>query len=203
VTAWGNKGTATGSGSRTSGTFNSTSTKINGLPAMSVGAAASMSLPSITYSTTSRSIFAIVTVGSTLTKYSYLIAGAEHISPQFYTWDGSPDIELNYSGSNRLVTVDPTNYFNKTSIVSITSGIYVNGTSQPLSVNNGNSFDAGTSTGITIGDSGTAPYVLGEILVFDGLLTDSQRQQVEGYLAWKWGLQSSLPSTHAYAKFSP
>jgi hypothetical protein len=203
VTAWANKGTATGTGSRISGTFNSTSTTINGLPAMAVGAAASMSLPSITFATTGRSIFAIVTVGSTLTRYSYLISGAEHISPQFYTWEGSPDIELNYSGSNRLVTVNPTNYFNKTSIVSITSGIYVNGTSQTLATNNGNIFDPGTSTAMTIGDSTTAPYVLGEILVFDGLLTDSQRQQVEGYLAWKWGLQSNLPSTHAYAKSSP
>ena len=204
VTVWGNKGTATGSGSRTSGTFNSTSTKINGLPAMAVGAGAIMSLPSITYSTTSRSIFVIVTVGSSLTGYYYLRAGAESISPQFYTWEGSPDIELNYSGSNRLVTVNPTNYFNKTSIVSITSGIYVNSTSQPLSPPiNGNSFSPGTSTGGYLGESTTAPYVLGEILVFDGLLTESQRQQVEGYLAWKWGLQSSLPSTHAYAKFAP
>jgi len=203
VTVWANKGTATGSGSRTSGTFNSTSTKINGLPAMAVGAGAIMSLPSITYSTTSRSIFVIVTVGSSLTGYYYLRAGGESISPQFYTWEGDPDIELNYSGANRLVTRNPTNYFNQTSIVSITSGIYVNGTSQPLSINNGNSFSPGTSTGGYLGESITAPYVLGEILVFDGLLTDSQRQQVEGYLAWKWGLQSSLPSTHAYAKFSP
>ena len=44
---------------------------------------------------------------------------------------------------------------------------------------------------------------IGELLIFNNTLTTSQRQQVEGYLAWKWGLQSSLPSTHAYAKFSP
>ena len=42
-----------------------------------------------------------------------------------------------------------------------------------------------------------------EMFVFNTTLTTPQRQQVEGYLAWKWGLQSSLPSTHAYAKFSP
>jgi len=42
-----------------------------------------------------------------------------------------------------------------------------------------------------------------ELIFFSVALTNSQRQQVEGYLAWKWGLQSSLPSTHAYAKFSP
>lgn len=30
-----------------------------------------------------------------------------------------------------------------------------------------------------------------------------QRQQVEGYLAWKWGLQGSLPATHPYKLFPP
>ena len=42
-----------------------------------------------------------------------------------------------------------------------------------------------------------------EVIVFTSAITATQRQQVEGYLAWKWGRQSSLPSTHAYAKFSP
>jgi hypothetical protein len=42
-----------------------------------------------------------------------------------------------------------------------------------------------------------------ELIHFNSAITTQQRQQVEGYLAWKWGLQSSLPSTHAYAKFAP
>jgi len=50
--------------------------------------------------------------------------------------------------------------------------------------------------------NGTAPNTIGgytylngkigEIIVYNGSLTLSQRQQVEGYLAWKWGLQGSL-----------
>jgi hypothetical protein len=32
---------------------------------------------------------------------------------------------------------------------------------------------------------------ISEIIVYNGILTTSQRQQVEGYLAWKWGLISS------------
>jgi hypothetical protein len=42
-----------------------------------------------------------------------------------------------------------------------------------------------------------------EVLIYNAALTTSQRQQVEGYLAWKWGLQNNLPSTHAYKKFRP
>ena len=37
---------------------------------------------------------------------------------------------------------------------------------------------------------------ISEIIVYNGALTVAQRQQVEGYLAWKWGLQSFLPANH-------
>ena len=41
-----------------------------------------------------------------------------------------------------------------------------------------------------------------EILVFSGI-TSGQRQQVEGYLATKWGLTANLPSTHPYKRSTP
>lgn len=44
---------------------------------------------------------------------------------------------------------------------------------------------------------------IGEILIFHTTLTTNQRQQVEGYLAWKWGLQKSLISSHPYYLFPP
>jgi hypothetical protein len=44
---------------------------------------------------------------------------------------------------------------------------------------------------------------IGEIVIFASEIPTSQRQQVEGYLAWKWGLQSSLPSTHPFRKGRP
>jgi len=42
-----------------------------------------------------------------------------------------------------------------------------------------------------------------EFMHYNSVLTDKQRQQVEGYLAWKWGLQSSLPGGHPYINFPP
>jgi len=42
-----------------------------------------------------------------------------------------------------------------------------------------------------------------EFITYNTLLTSTQRQQVEGYLAWKWGLQNSLPTTHPYYKIRP
>jgi hypothetical protein len=40
---------------------------------------------------------------------------------------------------------------------------------------------------------------ISEILVYNAALTTAQRQKVEGYLAWKWGMQGSLSSTNPYS----
>lgn len=37
---------------------------------------------------------------------------------------------------------------------------------------------------------------IGEILIYNSQLATASRQQVEGYLAWRWGLQASLPAGH-------
>jgi hypothetical protein len=39
---------------------------------------------------------------------------------------------------------------------------------------------------------------IGEVIVFNVALTIGQRQQVEGYLAWKWRLRSQLLANHPY-----
>ena len=44
---------------------------------------------------------------------------------------------------------------------------------------------------------------INEVIVYNSALTTAQRQQVEGYLAWKWGLRSSLPAGHPYINFPP
>jgi hypothetical protein len=60
----------------------------------------------------------------------------------------------------------------------------------------------GTFTGLNIGSfapaNGTQAWngYISEILIYSNALTATQRQQVEGYLAWKWGLQRSLPVSH-------
>ena len=66
---------------------------------------------------------------------------------------------------------------------------------------------SGTGT-FTIGAGYTdnrAKYsgAINEIIVFSSALTTSERQQVEGYLAWKWGLQKYLPATHAFKNIKP
>lgn len=59
------------------------------------------------------------------------------------------------------------------------------------------------STFILGGDGSGNPtlfgrFYLSELLMYSGSLNSNQRQSVEGYLAWKWGLQTDISATHPY-----
>lgn len=45
--------------------------------------------------------------------------------------------------------------------------------------------------------------ILGELLLYNRVLAAADFQRVEGYLAWKWGLQAQLPYDHPYARSFP
>ena len=44
---------------------------------------------------------------------------------------------------------------------------------------------------------------IAEVLYFNKALTTNARLAIEGYLAWKWSLQSKLPISHAYYSAAP
>jgi len=44
---------------------------------------------------------------------------------------------------------------------------------------------------------------IAEIVIYDSSLSTSDRESVEGYLAHKWGLTASLPSSHPYKTTAP
>ena len=77
---------------------------------------------------------------------------------------------------------------------------YYNGTLQIDS--NSTTPPSFSGTGTTrIGAGPTTSYFAGtisEIICYNTVLSLGQRQQVEGYLAWKWNLVSSLPANHPY-----
>ena len=70
----------------------------------------------------------------------------------------------------------------------------------PVSAN-GYCIGSDRSPGITPARNWRGP--VGEILAFDRKLTDTERQEVEGYLAHKWGLDGKLPSNHPYKNSAP
>jgi titin len=94
--------------------------------------------------------------------------------------------------SNALISlVADTNVdmFVNGSATSVSSGIR-----GPLSLNN--TLNWALSAGAFLGN-------IGEVITYSTPLTTTQRQQVEGYLAWKWGTQDSLPIGHPYRNAPP
>jgi hypothetical protein len=85
--------------------------------------------------------------------------------------------------------------FDTTSVLSLNGGV-VRGTGLPLS-----SYSNRPGSVTRLGEfSGE----IMEALVYQGsLLTSSNIAAIEGYLAWKWGLQSSLLSSHPYKSSAP
>ena len=86
-------------------------------------------------------------------------------------------------------------YFNGTNATNVTAG-YTAGTCSGYGL--GGRWQAGSMSG-----SYRLNGVIYEILFFDTSLNTLNRQTIEGYLAWKWALQSSLPSNHPYKNVSP
>jgi len=113
---------------------------------------------------------------------------------QFSQNAGNGGFVFNYNASNGVKNVPFQLYEDVTSNTAVTlfitgSNVYSSNTSvAPL-----------TSTGLTVGGRGGIPntgaLVIAEVLLYSNVLTTSQRQQVEGYLAHKWGVSGYSPTT--------
>ena len=49
----------------------------------------------------------------------------------------------------------------------------------------------------------SASFHVCEIIAYNRALGTTDRQMIEGYLAWKWGMTTQLPNGHPYQKFPP
>ena len=89
-------------------------------------------------------------------------------------------------------------------------GSYVYYRDGSLQSSNYTTYSASAGTvNMGIGANGSQQYEAGgtyypfEILIYNHYLSEIERQKVEGYLAWKWGLQASLPAGHPYLSSAP
>ena len=99
------------------------------------------------------------------------------------------------ANGSRLSQVQNQMYLGTTTVASTTSFVYLNGTQGSSSTL---TYSGSSTTQIGTAVSGSAIYIgyIYEIIMYNSLLGTTQRQQVEGYLAQKWGLTSSLPASH-------
>jgi hypothetical protein len=126
-----------------------------------------------------------------------------------YAWFGRRESTDSLGTMN--TTVSTTNTVIYESVLDYSTGdgyIRINGTQET----SGSSL---TSTGVltsslsghAIGSSSTGTFAadmdIAEILIFTSDIGTTDRQKAEGYLAWKWGLQASLPAGHPYENEAP
>lgn len=110
---------------------------------------------------------------------------------------------MTITNSTTLSSYDTTNVYNTLSIfsnqaTSASDSDFLNG--KPFSNPSARSaYNISTSYGV-IGAAANPLFTgkltgnVGEIILFNRSITNTERQQLEGYLAWKWVLQASLPS---------
>lgn len=141
----------------------------------------------------------------------------------FVSWRGNiqvgePMFGYNANGTNSIGFYQ-SNYGPQSPSFTVTVGtpyiaaLSFNNTATSLAMNGAITPTTGTQISPT---TGTSPlYIcfdpnsyttvnIGEVIIYNtSAISTTQRQSIEGYLAWKWGLTSSLPSTHPFKSVPP
>lgn len=131
---------------------------------------------------------------------NYVYAGGRRLDTDaFVSINNGADV-----GTDWLIIVADFDYAAGKLTLSINGTVYSN-----ASAFTPGSISATNSIGIGIGQRGDGPSsasALGdyaELTLFASALSDASRQKLEGYLAWQWGLQDSLPEGHPYKSVRP
>jgi hypothetical protein len=115
------------------------------------------------------------------------------------------ELSLNARSTTQRTTgsniVNSTNNIISVALDTTTGSIFLNGSATSVASTSftGTSLNASLRWAIS---GGAFKGYIGELVTYPSVLSTTDRQKVEGYLAWKWGLQGSLPAGHPY-KLSP
>jgi hypothetical protein len=108
-----------------------------------------------------------------------------------------------------FVLTQPFVFSSVSTTTSNTNTIWVNGT-QAYTVSEAISISSGTLIYLGYGvnspilslSKGYNGYIF-EYLIYPYAVSEAEQQKLEGYLAWKWGIQGSLAATHPYYLSAP
>lgn len=87
--------------------------------------------------------------------------------------------------------------------VNINGTSYTSSTSSPATLFTGGNLIIGSTTNGGTSQNEFWNGYISEVIIYNRTLTASERQVIEGYLAWKWSLQSQLPVAHPYYSVQP
>ena len=219
VTVWKDKSGLGNNSTGRSGTSTLTSSAINGKSAISM-AGGYFTGPFATANTgTQVHAFAVMTIDSSTGQWARPFSLGR---PGVNDYDSSTTTFaiIRYNGTQGVAIGRAGQYLNvgipayssaflvQSSHNGATEYMSVNGTLTPSSLSTGQSGNFNiTSYGLGVNTNTSDYFALngyyGEVMYFNVQLSDANRQKIEGYLAWKWGLQASLPGGHPYASAAP
>jgi len=113
------------------------------------------------------------------------------------------DFRIGVSGSQQTYTPITSTDFSLLSGSRSPNNFFFNGSSVSSAITTAS---VAFNTNFQLGARGTTLYFSGkisELIIFNYSLTSTQRELLEGYLAFKWGLQSFLLSNHPYKNTCP
>ena len=183
---------------------------INGLSAVTFSSAANAFVANTTLSTSGFSIFFVVRITSLSGNGTRFVMSGVGYGLQIYALSASFPFQLGTYVNNVFPSNNTSISQNAIFIYSVTIGPslfyqWINGVANSSSGSGNLSLSSIYIGNVNGPTDSTLAFVgqMGEFLVYNSSLTDPQRQTIEGYLASKWGLQSSLPSDHPYKSASP
>ena len=119
---------------------------------------------------------------------------------QFYLWTSAGSIYHQFTA-----TVNSKTILGITSTTSLALNYSING--QPFTAGGAGWFSVTAGSLLLIGNSQYSGVgfigTINEYLLFTRTLTATEHNQITGYLAWKWGSQSSLPANHPFKNAAP
>lgn len=122
--------------------------------------------------------FGYVGIIKSMVAWGQTVSGVSNTTTTLSTWEITSQTNTYVSVNGNLTLSGPT------SIGTFTSGVL-------------------TGLGREGGSGGPVYGWVMEIVMFNTQLSQTNQQKMEGYLAWKWGIQTSLPSAHPYYSAAP
>ena len=151
-------------------------------------------------------VFLVSTNSSSSQSYFFTRSAGPGNSPSFVQNYSGTTLEWYNNANRNTISSSPSSPFLAT--VSYqnggnTTGYYFG--TQSYSVTSTQTYTSSPWTGIG-GSSATGNRFVGtmyELIFYNSVLSTTDRQKIEGYLAWKWGLQANLPLAHPYYSAAP
>lgn len=224
VSQWRDKSTNAFVFNGSSGTFPTYTSTLNGLPVISTATGQKLTTTSWSQNFSTPTVFFLIRPTQNIT-----VNGQSYIILKAVTGTGTINLDVSYSNqvnyyyylqvwsTNSFMiqaTLNNSSSFNPTNLPLLLSGIInglanqnigrYNATNLSTVLNNASTYV--TLSGVTLDILGTSDgrgFDTCEVIVYNRVLTFREYTQVEGYLAWKWGVQANLPSNHPFRLFPP